>query len=422
MRSINLLLLVVLLPLSVPAQFQPELETVTVNANTGSLRFPESFFVINSNRIWQVLGRTNLPPSDTPIIVSVIGDLPAVPIPPQARLAVVLADTGGDRSAGLWIFNPSSSAAASAGVVVPAGNPALGRWLQISAKSDPPLPITYPPTLTPGPGTYAGTQSVTITSLTPGATIYYTLNGTTPTTNSTVYGGALSVATTTTIQAVAWAPNHQVSSVAGGTYTITVPIAATPVLNPPPGNYVGTQSVAITSATPGATIYYTLNGTTPTTNSTVYTGAISVTSTTNLQAVAWAPGHQVSGVAGGTYTITAPTGIVYWGNSSATTMSAAQVQALSNSSAESTPFRQYSFSSGSGVYKHLVWPTSLGSPRAGDGFLLPPFPVAMATATEGATSGPENGWYWQTVTIGGVSYRHYWTFNQLNGAITITVQ
>ena len=50
--------------------------------------------------------------------------------------------------------------------------------------------------------------------------------------------------------------------------------AATPTFSPAAGTYSGAQSVTISDATSGATIYYTTNGTTPTTSSTKYTGTI----------------------------------------------------------------------------------------------------------------------------------------------------
>jgi hypothetical protein len=48
--------------------------------------------------------------------------------------------------------------------------------------------------------------------------------------------------------------------------------AAIPVFTPPGGTYTNTQSVTISGATRGTAIYYTVNGTTPTTASTVYSG------------------------------------------------------------------------------------------------------------------------------------------------------
>lgn len=71
------------------------------------------------------------------------------------------------------------------------------------------------------------------------------------------------------------------------------------------GEYYGTQSVEITCATADAKIYYTLNGTDPTSASTEYTGAISITSTTTIKAVA-IKGENSSAVVSATYTILAP--------------------------------------------------------------------------------------------------------------------
>jgi hypothetical protein len=78
-----------------------------------------------------------------------------------------------------------------------------------------------------------------------------------------------------------------------------------PVFTPVAGEYYGTQSVTISCATAGAEIYYTLNGTDPTSASTKYTGAISIASTTTIKAVA-IKGENSSAVVSATYTILAP--------------------------------------------------------------------------------------------------------------------
>jgi M6 family metalloprotease-like protein len=85
---------------------------------------------------------------------------------------------------------------------------------------------------------------------------------------------------------------------------------ATPTFKPLPGSYTGTQSVTIADSTTGAAIYYTTNGTTPTTSSTKYTGAIAVSSTETIKAIATATGDAQSAVATGAYTITASIGAV----------------------------------------------------------------------------------------------------------------
>ena len=73
--------------------------------------------------------------------------------------------------------------------------------------------------------------------------------------------------------------------------TITVtygdaPSVMAPVFGLASGVYAGAQSVELSTTTSGATIYYTTDGTDPDTNSTVYTGAISVSSTTTIKAIA----------------------------------------------------------------------------------------------------------------------------------------
>jgi hypothetical protein len=134
------------------------------------------------------------------------------------------------------------------------------------------------PTFSPAGGTYTSGQSVTLSDATSGATIYYTTNGTTPTTSSTQYAGAITVSISTMIQAIATASADSQSAVATATYTIT-PTAAPPTFSPVAGAYTSAQSVILSDTTPGATIYYTTNGTTPTASSTLYLGAISVAAT-----------------------------------------------------------------------------------------------------------------------------------------------
>ena len=77
------------------------------------------------------------------------------------------------------------------------------------------------PTFTPAGGTFTSDQSVTI-SAADGATIYYTTDGTDPTTSSTKYESAITVSKTTTIKAIAVKDGHT-SSIASATYTLVEP-------------------------------------------------------------------------------------------------------------------------------------------------------------------------------------------------------
>jgi N-acetylneuraminic acid mutarotase len=169
----------------------------------------------------------------------------------------------------------------------------------------PVAPAAATPSFHPPAGTYASAQSVTISDATPGATIYYTTDGTTPTTGSGVYSAPLTVASSKTIKAIATSSGYAESAVATATYTITLPAAA-PTFNPPAGTYTSAQSVTISDATPDATIYYTTDGTTPTTGSSVYRAPIVVASSETIQAIATATGYSASPVARAAYTIALP--------------------------------------------------------------------------------------------------------------------
>jgi hypothetical protein len=78
---------------------------------------------------------------------------------------------------------------------------------------------------------------------------------------------------------------------------------ATPKLSLAAGTYSSAQSVSISDTTSGATIYYTINGTTPTSSSAKYAGPIAVNSTETLEAIAIATGDVNSVVASADYTI-----------------------------------------------------------------------------------------------------------------------
>ena len=82
-----------------------------------------------------------------------------------------------------------------------------------------------------------------------------------------------------------------------------ISVVATPSISPVTGTYAGTQDVTISDATAGSTIYYTTDGTVPTSSSTVYTGPIPIAVTSTVNAIAVFAGAS-SGVASSTLTIT----------------------------------------------------------------------------------------------------------------------
>src|SRR5258708_5702203 len=109
-------------------------------------------------------------------------------------------------------------------------------------------PTAATPTFSPAAGTYTSAQSVSLNDVTTGATIYYTTDGSTPTTASSKYSTAINVTATTTINAIAVASGYNNSSVASALFTIQLP-AATPTFSPAAGSYTSAQSVTISDTT-----------------------------------------------------------------------------------------------------------------------------------------------------------------------------
>jgi len=173
-----------------------------------------------------------------------------------------------------------------------------------SAAYNQPL-VAASPSFSPVAGTYTAAQKVTIGDSTSGATVYYTTNGVAPTSSSTKYTAPVTVSATETLKAFALATGYTTSAVASATYTINLPAAA-PTLSPAQGAYTSAQTVTLADSIHGATIYYTTNGATPTTNSSKYAApGIKVSATETIKAIATAAGYSTSPVASATYTIAA---------------------------------------------------------------------------------------------------------------------
>ena len=198
------------------------------------------------------------------------------------------------------------------------------------------FPPAATPTFSPAAGTYTTVQTVSIADATAGATIYYTTDGTVPTTASMKYVGAITVGTTETINAIATATGNVTSAVGSATYTINFPPAATPTFSPAAGTYTSAQTVSISDATAGATIYYTLDGSAPTTASMKYVGAITVGTTETINAIATATGNVTSAVGSATYTINLPAAATPTFSTAAGTFTSAQTVSIADSTAGAT--------------------------------------------------------------------------------------
>ncbi|MBI3202979.1 MAG: chitobiase/beta-hexosaminidase C-terminal domain-containing protein, partial [Myxococcales bacterium] len=121
------------------------------------------------------------------------------------------------------------------------------------------------PTFAPPAGTYTSAQSVVISTTTPGATIYYTTDGTNPNKNSVVYSAPIAISQDTTLRAMCEAPGFTDSIVGVAIYDINIPVGdvAPPVPNPAAGTQDNDFLLALTTSTPAATICFTLDGSTP---------------------------------------------------------------------------------------------------------------------------------------------------------------
>jgi len=80
-------------------------------------------------------------------------------------------------------------------------------------------------------------------------------------------------------------------------------IVATPVISPNGGTYTGSVTITLSSATPGSTIYYTLNGTNPTSASKLYQGPFVLAKSATLKAKALKSGFTNSAIASAKFTI-----------------------------------------------------------------------------------------------------------------------
>ncbi|MGL4347417.1 MAG: DUF5689 domain-containing protein [Chitinophagaceae bacterium] len=153
------------------------------------------------------------------------------------------------------------------------------------------IPTAVAPKFNPEEGIYEEGKTITLSTVTPGATIYYTIDGSIPiirSSNTLSYNSPISLNVgKSIIKAITVAPNMANSEVVSSGYTIIpIDMVSDPVFTPESGTYLNHLNVIISCATTNADIYYTIDGSTPTICSTKYTGPILVDKNTTIKAIA----------------------------------------------------------------------------------------------------------------------------------------
>ena|GEM_PF-480048 len=173
------------------------------------------------------------------------------------------------------------------------------------------LTFVATPTILPPPGTYALPVNVALSTKTPGASIYYTLDGTDPSApTSQLYESAITISSDTVIKAIGVKEGMDDSDIVSFSYTFDPNAkAAAPIASRESGTYGGTQSVTLSTTSYNAQIYYTTDGTDPETSVTgstrLYSSAISINRSTTLKAITVAESLNPSDIVTYNYSITA---------------------------------------------------------------------------------------------------------------------
>jgi alpha-tubulin suppressor-like RCC1 family protein len=162
--------------------------------------------------------------------------------------------------------------------------------------------VAVPPTISPEGGSFSGPVEVTLQA-TPGATIRYTTDGGVPDETSAEYTTPFTLTTSATVRARAFVAGWSPSATTPAAFVVASEPAAAPTFAPLPGFYSSSQSVTLSSSTPDATIYFTTDGTSPTTASTAFVSPIEIVSSTTIRAFATAPGFTDSEVVNARYDV-----------------------------------------------------------------------------------------------------------------------
>ena len=165
------------------------------------------------------------------------------------------------------------------------------------------------PSANPPAGEVAIGTTVELTTTTTGADIWYTTDGSTPAQsapNSTKYTSPIPITAAMTIKAIAVKAGMNNSEILTAVYTVPAPgTVAKPMANPSGGSVVFGTVVSLSTTTSGAEIYYTLDGSAPSSSSLLYSGSITLDTpgAVTLKAIAIKAGMSNSGILVAVYTV-----------------------------------------------------------------------------------------------------------------------
>ena len=163
------------------------------------------------------------------------------------------------------------------------------------------------PTISPNGGKISTTQPVSISDASSGAGIYFTTDGSMPSPGvgtTQQYSAPLTLPASAVVKAIASGNGYTTSPTAVASFTVQR--VAEPAISPKAGAISTTQTISISDATGGATIYYTTDGSTPSPGlgtTKQYPGAFLLTSSGVVKAIATEATYENSQIASGNYTL-----------------------------------------------------------------------------------------------------------------------
>jgi hypothetical protein len=194
-----------------------------------------------------------------------------------------------------------------------------------------------------------------------------------------------------------------------------IPTVATPTFSPVTGTtFATTLSLSMSCATVGASIYYTIDGSTPDTNDVLYSSAITLTNTTTVKAIGILEDYTDSGIRTGTYTYV-PLSAVYWGKSASATLDSAGIMGLSSTNPASAA-GSYTYTTDAG-YSYFATPASWDTPTS---LKIGSLDVSLKMSSPYDTA--FGTLYCMIVEVDGVNYRVFRTYNSTSAGWIMTVE